>query len=123
MVRDLLRFQEEAEPSLTVLAFVDDPPAMCEGGTSPDEDRDLQVSFGELRPALTRWLWATPRQHVPAAIQVLLEVPGRTHQDQAAVQAAARQLQWDVEPQSNLTLDQLLRSWSDSSDAGLSSRP
>ena len=119
VVRALLQFQDEAEPSLTVLAFVDETPAMCDSSRGPEEDRDLQVSFGELRPALTRWLWATPRQHVPAAIEVIFEVPGRTHQDQAAVQAAARQLQSEVAARSNPVLDQLLRSWSDSSDAGI----
>ena len=119
LVRTLLAFQDEAEPSLTVLAFVDDPPAMCGESNGPEQDPDLQVSIGELRPALVRWLWATPRQYVPAAIEVLFAVPGRTYQNQAAAQATARQLQSEVETLNNPLLDQLLRSWSDSSDAGL----
>ena len=39
VVRALLKFQDKAEPSLTVLAFVDEPPTMCDSGQGPEEER------------------------------------------------------------------------------------
>ena len=114
IVKALLEFQTNAEPSLTVLAYVEAPPVLCGREPESEEDRDLDISLGELRPALLTWLWATPRQRVPAAV----EAPGRTHPEPATTQAIARQLQSEVRPGHNPILDQVLRSWSDSADIG-----
>ena len=64
IVKAPLKFQPDAEPSLTVLAYMESLPTLC--GCEPD---------WELRPALLRWLWTKPRRHVPAALEVLLSIP------------------------------------------------
>ena len=52
----LLEFRRNAEPSLTVLAYVESPPTLCGCEPESGEDSDMDVSLGELRPALLRWL-------------------------------------------------------------------
>ena len=89
----------------------------CEGGS--EEEEDLAVSIGEIRPAVLRWLWSTPRQHVPQAIAAVLSIPGCTHPEPARLQSTARQLQTEVEPCQNPVLDQLINSWSDTADIGI----
>ena len=118
VVRGLLGSQVTAEPSLTVLAYLEEPELHgCERGL--ENELTSEVSVGELRPALIRWLWAMPRQHLPRAVEVVLGIPGRTHRDPAAAQAVARRLQAEVDTADDPVLDNLLRHWSDSADIGL----
>ena len=53
VVKALMETQTSAEPSLTVLAYLEEPVLHGCGEASADEP-DLEVSMGELRPALIR---------------------------------------------------------------------
>ena len=67
IVKALLEFQTNAEPSLTVLAYVEAPPTLCGCEPESEEDRDLDISLGELRPALLRWLWGNTQAACPGS--------------------------------------------------------
>ena len=115
VVMTLLEVQKNAEPSLSIMACLQAPP----GPRDCEAERDIEVSIGELRPAIIRWLRTTLREHVVDAVEVILGIPGRTHPDPILMQAAARQLQAATTVGASLLLDQLLRNWSDSADIGL----
>ena len=115
VIMTLLEVQKNAEPSLSIMAYIQEPPGPCDC----EAGRDIEVSIGELRPAIIRWLRATPMEHVVEAVEVVLGIPGRTHPDPVLMQAAARQLQAETTAGNHPLLDQLLRNWSDSADIGL----
>ena len=119
VIRALLEFQTTVEPSLALLASIEAPPVMCGCNPDSDDERDFAVSFGELRPAIIRWLRSTPRHHAPTALEVVMGIPGRTHPEPATMQSIARQLQAEVQTAYDPLLDQVLRSWADSTDIGI----
>ena len=119
VVRKLLGVQANAEPSLSVLAYIRTPTGISACETNGDNGSDVEVSIGELRPAILRWLGLTPREHVAEAVEVVLGIPGRTHPEPAVIQTIARQLQLEVAADCDPILDQLLRHWSDSADIGI----
>ena len=114
MVKALLAAQTSRKPSLTVLAYIEEP-APQECWEALVEGRDLEVSLGELCPALivgdTKTALAPSNRGGSGGA-------GQDTQRPATVQAIARQLQAEV-ANCDPVLDRLLRHWSDSADIGI----
>ena len=118
IIRALLEFQTTPAPSLTVLACVEVPPVLCECEPAPEDEQPLEVSIGELPPALINGVGEIDTA-CASCDEVLLGIPGRTHPEPATMQAIARQLQSEVELGNSPILDQTLRGWADSADIGI----
>ena len=118
MVRELMEFQVNMEPSLLLMAMMGEPTGIEGLGNSSSEQEDL--AFGQLRPSLLRWLAATPKPHLPRAIRTLLAIPGRTYHNQQGAQEVARKLGQATQhlPPCPL-MAAILVAWSDTTDLGV----